>query len=263
MRIFGGDQVSRLMDFLKVPEDQPLEAGMVSKAIETAQSKVESFYFDQRKHLVDYDDVMNKQRQIFYSRRKSVLTGDEKISSAQIDTALEKEINYLSSVYEASGVNKTEADQIVKDFQSILPLDPNSANSMEKSLPGQSGEEVKALLGNVISQARASQKKHFGDDVLLQIERFVILDTYDELWMNHLDAIDNLRDGIGLRGYAQKDPLVEYKQESFAMFESLLSRIDSTIAHRIFRVQINIPQPVQRRTIETSTSPSSSVGAIH
>ncbi|HCX25263.1 MAG: Protein translocase subunit SecA [Candidatus Collierbacteria bacterium GW2011_GWB1_45_35] len=263
MRIFGGDQVSRLMDFLKVPEDQPLEAGMVSKAIETAQSKVESFYFDQRKHLVDYDDVMNKQRQIFYSRRKSVLTGDEKISSAQIDTALEKEINYLSSVYEASGVNKTEADQIVKDFQSILPLDPGSANSMEKSLPGQSGEEVKALLGNVISQARASQKKHFGDDVLLQIERFVILDTYDELWMNHLDAIDNLRDGIGLRGYAQKDPLVEYKQESFAMFESLLSRIDSTIAHRIFRVQINIPQPVQRRTIETSTSPSSSVGAIH
>ncbi len=259
MRIFGGDQVSRLMDFLKVPDDQPLEAGMVAKAIETAQSKVESFYFDQRKHLVDYDDVMNRQRQIFYARRRNILTGDEKICSLQVDQALEKEVNYLASVYSASGINKTEADQIVKDFQSILPLDPASANSVEKSLPGRTDEEVKEMLSKIIFQARTSQKQHFGDDVVTQVERFVALDSYDELWMNHLDAIDNLRDGIGLRGYAQKDPLVEYKQESFSMFESLLSRIDSTIAHRIFRVQVNIPQPVQRRTIETSSDPSSSV----
>ncbi len=255
MRIFGGDQVGRLMDFLKVPDDQPLEAGMVAKAIETAQSKVESFYFDQRKHLVDYDDVMNKQRQIFYSRRHNVLTGDEKIAGEQVDQALAKEVSYLSSIYQASGINKTEADQIVKEFQSILPLDPGSASSVEKSLPGQTAEEVEEVLTKIIDQARTTQRKHFGADVIPQVERYVILDTYDELWMNHLDAIDNLRDGIGLRGYAQKDPLVEYKQESFAMFESLLARIDSTIAHRIFRVQVNIPQPVQRRTIETSSSP--------
>ena len=254
MRIFGGDQVSRLMDFLKVPDDQPLEAGMVAKAIETAQTKVESFYFDQRKHLVDYDDVMNKQRQIFYTRRRNILIGDEKVASAQVETALAKEIEYLSNIYAASGINKTEADLIVKEFQSILPLDPSSAAAVEKNLPGQTPEEVSEMLSKVIAGARATQASHFGPEVVAQIEKFVTLDTYDELWMNHLDAIDNLRDGIGLRGYAQKDPLVEYKQESFAMFESLLSRIDSTIAHRIFRVQINTPQAAPRRTIEKSAA---------
>ncbi|KKT72141.1 MAG: Protein translocase subunit SecA, partial [Candidatus Collierbacteria bacterium GW2011_GWB1_44_6] len=253
MRIFGGDQVGRLMDFLKVPDDQPLEAGMVNKAIETAQSKVESFYFDQRKHLVEYDDVMNKQRQIFYTRRRNLLAGETALLTSQIDSALEKEIDYLSGIYAASGINKTEADQITKDFQSILPLDPSSANSVEKNLPGKTSDEVKEMLGHIIAQARSAQVKRFGVEVLAQVERFVILDTFDELWMSHLDAIDNLRDGIGLRGYAQKDPLVEYKQESFSMFESLLSRIDSTIAHRIFRVQVNVPQPVARRTIETSS----------
>jgi preprotein translocase subunit SecA len=260
MRIFGGDQVSRLMDFLKVPDDQPLEAGMVAKAIETAQSKVESFYFDQRKHLVEYDDVMNKQRHIFYARRRHLLTGEASVSSTQIDSALEKEVEYLANIYAASGINKTEADQIVKDFQSILPLDPRSANLVEKSLPGKTPEEINETLTKIISQARGSQKDHFGPEVLAQIEKFVSLDSYDELWMNHLDAIDNLRDGIGLRGYAQKDPLVEYKQESFAMFESLLARIDSTIAHRVFRVQVNAPQPAQRHTIETSTINTNNTG---
>jgi preprotein translocase subunit SecA len=241
MRIFGGEQVSKLMDFLKVPEDQPLEAGMVTRAIETAQTKVESFYFDQRKHLVEYDDVMNKQRQIFYKRRLNLLTGDQAVTGKQIDQALEKEIGYLSGVYAASGINKTEADMIIKDFQLILPLDPRSADMIESSLIGKDGEEVKQILSNVISEARKAQKDRFKEDMLGQVERFVLLESYDELWMNHLDAIDNLRDGIGLRGYAQKDPLVEYKQESFAMFESLLTRIDSTAAHRVFRVQVQMP----------------------
>src|SRR3989339_856566 len=254
LRIFGGDQVGRLMDFLKVPEDQPLEAGMVNKAIETAQSKVESFYFDQRKHLVEYDDVMNKQRQIFYQRRANILNGSPEYTAAQVDSALEKEIDYLSSIYSAGGINKTEADQILKEFQSILPIDPASASLIEKKLVGLSSGEVTQTLTNIIKQARGEMKNRFGDELFSHINRMVLLNSYDELWMNHLDAIDNLRDGIGLRGYAQRDPLVEYKQESFSMFESLLSRIDSTVSHRIFRVQINIPQPVTRRTIEKSSS---------
>jgi len=241
MRIFGGEQVSRLMDFLKVPEDQPLEAGMVTRAIETAQTKVESFYFDQRKHLVEYDDVMNKQRQIFYKRRHSLLSGDQDVAKKQIDQALENEIDYLSNIYAASGISKTEADMIIKEFQSILPIDPRSAEIVESSLIGKDADEVKEILRNIVSQARKSQKERFGDETLNQVERYVLLESYDELWMNHLDAIDNLRDGIGLRGYAQKDPLVEYKQESFSMFESLLSRIDSVTAHRIFRVQVQVP----------------------
>lgn len=246
MRIFGGDQVSRLMDFLKVPEDQPLEAGMVTRAIETAQTKVESFYFDQRKHLVEYDDVMNKQRQIFYKRRHNLLSGGPEIATTQIDQALEKEIDYLSNIYAASGINKTEADQIIKEFQLILPIDPRSADIVESSLVGKDQEEVKNILGKIIKEARKSQKERFKGELMGQIEKYVLLESYNELWMNHLDAIDNLRDGIGLRGYAQKDPLVEYKQESFSMFESLLSRIDSAAAHRIFRVQVQVPQEMAK-----------------
>ena len=249
MRIFGGEQVSKLMDFLKVPEDQPLEAGMVTRAIETAQTKVESFYFDQRKHLVEYDDVMNKQRQIFYKRRLNLLDGGSVVTGKQIDQALEKEIDYLSNIYAASGINKTEADMILKEFQSILPIDPRSADLIETSLIGKDVDQVKEILSNVIAQARKAQKENFGEETLTQVERYVLLESYDELWMNHLDAIDNLRDGIGLRGYAQKDPLVEYKQESFSMFESLLTRIDQTAAHRIFRVQVQMPtqmaQPIK------------------
>ncbi len=263
MRIFGGEQVSKLMDFLKVPEDQPLEAGMVTRAIETAQTKVESFYFDQRKHLVEYDDVMNKQRQIFYKRRLNLLSGGTEISSAQIDQALEKEVDYLANIYAASGINKTEADQILKEFQLILPIDPRSADIVEKSLVGKDVEEVKEILGNITKQARIAQKERFGDEMLGQVQKYILLDSYDELWMNHLDAIDNLRDGIGLRGYAQKDPLVEYKQESFAMFESLLSRIDSVAAHRIFRVQVQVPQEMAKpvKGIEKSAAGEKQIAA--
>jgi len=253
MRIFGGDQVSHLMDFLKVPEDQPLEAGMVNKAIETAQGKVESHYFDQRKHLVEYDDVMNKQRQIFYQRRHNILTGSPEYIAAQVDAALEKEVDYLSSIYSAGGINKTEADQIVKEFQTILPLDPISANLIEKKLVNLELEEVRENLGNIIKQAREEMKTRFGEELLNHINRVVLLDSYDELWMNHLDGIDNLRDGIGLRGYAQRDPLVEYKQESFAMFESLLTRIDSLVSHRIFRIQA-VPQAAAQRQVVTQSS---------
>ena len=253
MRIFGGDQVSRLMDFLKVPEDQPLEAGMVNRAIETAQGKVESHYFDQRKHLVEYDDVMNKQRQIFYQRRSKILHGTPEYISDQVDLSLEKEVEYLASIYSAGGINKTEADQIVKEFQTVLPLDPSSANLIEKKLVGLELEEVRETLGNIVKQSRLEMKKRFGDDLLNHVNRVVLLDSYDELWMNHLDGIDNLRDGIGLRGYAQRDPLVEYKQESFAMFESLLTRIDSLVAHRIFRIQA-VPQAAPQRQAVAESS---------
>jgi preprotein translocase subunit SecA len=237
MRIFGGDQVSRLMDFLKVPEDQPLEAGMVSKAIETAQTKVESFYFDQRKHLVEYDDVMNKQRVIYYKRRYQILSGSSEITGNYIDNALEREIGYLANIYAGNKIDKEEAKTLTQEIQTIIPLDPQSLKSLKSALTGRTGDEASTILTDIVSQARVQQKDRFAEH-LPDIERQVILDSFDELWMRHLDAIDNLRDGIGLRGYGQKDPLVEYKHEAFNMFETLLMRIESAVARRIFRVQI-------------------------
>lgn len=245
MRIFGGEQISHLMDFLKVPEDQPLEAGMVSRAIETAQSKVESFYFDQRKHVVEYDDVMNKQREIFYARRRRILESAESETgvSQRIDQILAEEIASLTVVFSPDGIDESEADRITKDFQIILPLDSSSSHSLERSLKGVKKEKADEILLSIVKQARAAQATQFGAELLRQIEYRVMLGIYDELWMEHLDAIDDLREGISLRGYAQKDPLVEYKAEAFNLFESLLSRIDYQVARRIFRVQPAQPTP--------------------
>ncbi len=253
MRIFGGEQISKLMDFLKVPEDQPLEAGMVSRAIETAQGKVESFHFDQRKSVVDYDDVMNKQREIFYRRRFQALNDAESETglNAKIDEILKSEAHSLCTLYSPEGIDATEADRISKEFQMILPLDSQSNKQLEKKLTGSDEAAARELLESIVTQARQSQRALFGDHVIRQIEGFCVLGTYDELWMDHLDAIDDLRDGIRLRGYAQKDPLVEYKQEAYNMFESLLNRINSQIARKIFRFHptsapsptpINLPQ---------------------
>jgi len=239
MRIFGGEQISKLMDFLKVPEEQPLEAGMVSRAIETAQSKVESFYFDQRKSVVEYDDVMNKQREIFYKRRFQALSESEseKGLSGRIDEVLKNEALALCTLYSPEGIDATEADRISKDFQMILPLDTSSAKQLEKRLSGSDEKSAQEMMFSIITQARKSQAASFGSSIVRQIENFVVLGTYDELWMDHLDAIDDLRDGIRLRGYAQKDPLVEYKQEAYNMFESLLNRINNQIGRKIFRFQ--------------------------
>jgi len=245
MRIFGGEQISKLMDFLKVPEEQPLEAGMVSRAIETAQSKVESFYFDQRKSVVEYDDVMNKQREIFYRRRFQILTESESESglTKRIDAVIVNEINALTTLYSPDGIDAVEADRITKEFQMILPLDGRSAEQLEKKLTASDENTARELLLSIVTQARKSQADTFGSHLLHQIENFVALSTYDELWMDHLDAIDDLRDGIRLRGYAQKDPLVEYKQEAYNMFESLLNRINNQIARKLFRIQPAMPVP--------------------
>ena len=261
MRIFGGDQIKRLMDILKVPEDQPLEAGMVSRAIETAQAKVESFYFDQRKNVVDYDDVMNKQREIFYKKRYQVLSeaGGEKGLGALVDHALKSEIDRLTTLFSPDGISESEADRISKDFQMILPLDSTSAHALRKKLSNITADEANKLLMDVLGQARASQKNNFGEAALRQIEAFVTLTTFDELWMDHLDAIDDLRDGIRLRGYAQKDPLIEYKQEAYNMFESLLNRLDTQVAQRIFRFQpaVTPTSSPSQRLVTTPEKPGS------
>lgn len=264
MRIFGGEQISKLMDFLKVPEEQPLEAGMVSRAIETAQAKVESFYFDQRKSVVEYDDVMNKQREIFYKRRFQALTDSEseKGLSDRIDEIIKNESTALCTLYSPEGIDDKEAERISQEFQMILPLDNRSAKGLEKRLSGTDEKTAQETLVSIITQARKSQTATFGTSVMRQIENFVILGTYDELWMDHLDAIDDLRDGIRLRGYAQKDPLVEYKQEAFNMFETLLNRINNQIARKIFRFHpTTAPQPpLERLRSKDETAKKKKVG---
>ncbi|MBI3379728.1 preprotein translocase subunit SecA [Candidatus Gottesmanbacteria bacterium] len=239
MRLFGGDQVAKLMTIFKLPEDVPLEHGMVSRAIQQAQVKVEGFHFDTRKHLVEYDDVLNKQREIIYGLRRQIVAG-ENLKDLILDK-LSSQITTLVNMYGANGITTTEKEKIMQEFASIIPFDPNS----QKHILGQLEQfrnvsDVTDFLLKVVRDIYDQREKGLGLEVMRQIEKWVGLSVVDNLWMDHLDAIDDLREGIGLRGYGQLDPLVEYKNEAFSMFERLVAGIDYEIAHRIFKVQIQL-----------------------
>jgi preprotein translocase subunit SecA len=246
MRIFGGEQVSKLMDFLKIPEDQPIESGMVSKSLEQAQSKVEAFHFDQRKHVVEYDDVMNRQREIIYKRRRLILEEAEASlknpdeASKLKDRIFEAIDNEIAAIVTPPMGPVYERDQlfaITKEFLNIIPFDKNSQEHLIKELAAigdQAGIQEK--LSQVVTATYNQREEQFGRPTMNQIERYVTLSTIDQAWMDHLDAIDDLREGIWMRG-GKDQVLTAYKKEAFDMFERLLSGVDSAVARTVFRLQ--------------------------
>jgi preprotein translocase subunit SecA len=244
MRIFGGGQVSRLMTMFKMPEDVPLEHSMVSKAIEQAQVKVEGFNFDARKHLVEYDDVMNKQREIIYKLRKRVLIGERQNLKEEIKEKMKVEM---------------EASVAVSRLAEIVPMETRAMEAIKSRLQNKSAAEIAEFLTKVAFDAYEQWENRFGPQLMRQIERFAYLSTIDHLWMDHLDAVDDLREGIGLRGYGQRDPLVEYKTEAFAMFEQLMERIDAEIVRRVFRIQVTAT-PTMPQNIQTNIDTADMTG---
>jgi len=255
MRLFGGEQVAKLMDIFKLPEDVPLEHAMVSKSIEQAQTKVEGFHFDSRKHLVDYDDVLNKQREIVYKRRRKILEGE-----SQKETILEKindEVTNIVAMYAAEKMEPSERDKITTEFCSIIPFEQNSQNQLTQQIRERSNaSEISEFLFSLTKDTYENREKQVSPDVMRQVERWVSLSVIDSLWMEHLDAIDDLREGIGLRGYGQRDPLVEYKNEAFTMFERLIATVDSEIIHRIFKIQVQLaPQQGARSAVQPQPQP--------
>ncbi|OGH06319.1 MAG: preprotein translocase subunit SecA, partial [Candidatus Levybacteria bacterium RBG_13_35_9] len=264
MKLFGGDTISGLMTRFNMPEDVPLQHPLVSRAIEQAQVKVEGYNFDIRKHLVEYDDVINKQREIIYSRRKVILEADDKSEELKKEI-IDKVHNSISSLVimneESLGAEKSPSEQITQEFATVIPFDQNSVAQLSSQLEQIKNTEEKInLLAKIADEVYAKREKDFGTDVARQVEKFVSLSVIDNLWVDHLDAIDNLRQGIGLRGYGQKDPLVEYKNEAFKMFEQLISSMDDEVVHRIYKIHVhqnqNPPEenPLNRPGVEESAA---------
>lgn len=236
MRLFGGDQVAKLMTIFKLPEDVPLEHAMVSRALEQAQTKVEGFHFDNRKHLVEYDDVLNKHREIIYRRRRRILEGESQKES--IIKKITDEVATIVTVYSPEH-EVIDRAKIIMEFVSIIPFDANSQQQLLKQLEQlHTASDIIEFLSKIVRDLYEQHEGQVTPEVMRQVERWVSLQVVDNLWMDHLDAIDDLREGIGLRGYGQRDPLVEYKNEAFNMFDQLVTGIDSEIAHRIFKVQV-------------------------
>ncbi|MBI4038703.1 preprotein translocase subunit SecA [Candidatus Daviesbacteria bacterium] len=262
MRIFGGEQVSKVMDFLKMPPDMPIEHGLVSKAIEGAQKKVEGHNFDIRKHTVEYDDVMNQQRQIIYEIRKKVLEaaseGKNLFLKKEILEKIEREITNVVTIYSEEGMN---SKKIVEEFSAIVPVDENSQKEIAKQISSLSNPtEIIRFLNELSVNFYKEREKQVGEETARQMEVFVYLNTIDTLWIEHLDTMDDLRSGIGLRGYAQRDPLIEYKREGFDLFEKLMVEIDYEIVRRIYKVAVAGQTPPESRPVVIEKHPEIEIG---
>lgn len=255
MRIFGGEQISKMMTFLNFPEDQPLTHSMVSKAIEQAQVKVEGFNFDIRKHLVDFDDVLNKQREIVYELRRKMLFGskDDADFKKTILDIFREEINVLVNNYMINIDQLTDEDKnkLTQELNIMVSFEENELNTLIES---KNGEKIINFLNQAIDKQYNVREKKLSKEIWGDVVRTVVLSTIDKFWMDHLTAVEDLREGINLRGYGQLDPLVEYKNEAYSMFERLISDINFEVTRRLFKIEVNIGTSQQPRMVLQSAS---------
>ncbi|HTZ18510.1 MAG TPA: preprotein translocase subunit SecA [Dissulfurispiraceae bacterium] len=230
MRIFGSDKINSLMNLLKMDEDIPIENKMVTKAIENAQKKVEAHNFDIRKHLLEYDDVMNKQRTEIYSFRREILLSES--MKQKIFELLEDVVDELLFVY-CPEDHYDEWD--IAGLASAL----EGSYSIRQKLDGFKGiDELRGLIISSLQEAYEKKETESGAEVMRYLEKMIVLQVIDAQWKDHLLNIDHLKEGIGLRGYAQKDPLVEYKKEAFELFADMSDRIKSEALMRLFKIQV-------------------------
>ncbi|MEW6066297.1 MAG: preprotein translocase subunit SecA [Bacillota bacterium] len=251
MRLFGSDNIAGLMNKLGMEEDMPIEHGLITKSIETAQKRVENRNFDIRKHVLNYDDVMNQQRELIYNQRRKVLTGENMAENIQetIATVVTRSVD----AYCPEGVHQEEWDLAgLLEYASQLYLPSHDLKVEDLEELGRD-----ALREELLDKAMAlykAREEELGAETLREIERVVLLRLVDEKWMDHLDAMDQLREGIGLRAYGQKDPVIEYKFEAYEMFNNMIANIQDDVVRYIFRVNLVPAQPREQRVVVENRS---------
>ncbi|RYY00482.1 preprotein translocase subunit SecA, partial [bacterium] len=240
MRLFGGDRITRVMEFLKVEDDMAIEAPSVSKAIENAQKKVELHNFGIRKSVLEYDEVMNSQRTIIYSQRKKILEGDS-LKPVALEM-LNRTIEDIVDNYANPGVPQDEWDLkgLLTDLAQYIPL---LSMLPVTELEGKDREDLVVYIQEQSVNAYDAKESSMGEEVMRNIERTIILRIIDQKWIDHLHEMDALREGIGLRAYGQKDPLIEYKREGRQLFEDMMRNIRHEVVMTLFHMQIEYSMP--------------------
>ena len=253
MRLFGSERIMGLMEKFGWEEDQPIESGQVTKAIESAQKKVESRNFELRKQILEYDDVMNQQREVIYSQRRRILT--EPDLRPYIREMAGDLVDLLVEAYADEKVHPEEwdlaglVDRFNDIFGSIIRLTPDA-------LEGKTGAEMKAMLVETAHLALAKREEEVGSAEMRQLERLVLLRVIDSKWMDHLRDMDEVRTGIGLRAYGQRDPLLEYKFEAFELFQAMVNSIREDSLRFLLRVRLVRPEEAPRqRPMVTNREP--------
>jgi len=235
MRIFGGDRIKNLMTMLKIPEDQPIESKMVSRGIESAQKKVEAYNFDLRKHLLEFDNVLNKQREKIYRERREILLARPQILEAKITDLLKEFLLSIAAFYSQDKKKALEElSQIFPEGEEILEEIKNKTNDEE--VFNLSFEKARAIL---------QERKNNFESSWFNLSRELYLSVIDSLWIEHLTVMDELRSSVSLRGYGQRDPLLEYKKESFRLFDDLKEILKDQISKVVLRI---VPQEIEAET---------------
>ena len=244
MRIFGSGRISGLMERLGMEEGVPIEHGMVTRAIERAQKQVEAQHFSVRKHLLEYDDVMNKQRENIYTLRRELLDGhihvskDEIVGSREYLMTLAEDL--VDQAVEASCGREVDPEEwdiapLKQSVGELAGLTPETLDALE--LDDKSPDEMLDELWGAVKRRYEEKEQAVETEILRRVERDVMLQIVDTQWKDHLYSLDHLKEGIGLRGYAQRDPLVEYKRESFTLFQAMKERIDTEMVRYLWRVR--------------------------
>jgi len=239
MRIFGSDRISGLMQRLGMEEGVPIEHGMVSRAIERAQKQVEAQNFAVRKHLLEYDDVMNKQRESVYTLRREILEGKIHLSEEEVSdlrgyvmATAEELLDDRVELYIGKDIEEDDWDlaALQREVTQLFALEESDF----RGLDDMATEDVRDELWKRIVAKYEDKEKIVPRDILTRVERDIMLQIVDQQWKDHLYSLDHLKEGIGLRGYGQRDPLVEYKKESFALFQDMRGRIEEEVVRYLW-----------------------------
>ena len=237
MKIFGGDMITSVYNTLKADEDMPIEMGLLSKTVENAQKRVEGKHFSIRKHVLQYDDVMNTQREIIYKQRREVLNGEN--LKEKIQKMMHSVIEEIITTHEnEEGLDK---EGLKTEVKSILDIDLSEINENTSEL-------IEDLYNKVLANYEAKTKE-IGEEQIREIERVVMLKVVDQKWMDHIDAMDELKDGIGLRAYGQKDPVAQYKIEGFDMFDQMVNDIKIDVVKLLLHLK-GIQKVERKQTVK-------------
>ncbi len=240
LRLFGGDKLKALMERMRIPDGEPIESGMVTKAIENAQKRVEAQNFQIRKRLLEFDDVMNKQRQVIYALRRDIVEGANLKEDVR-QWIEEVALSYIDKYAPAEEYQeKWDLEELEKTFKEWLGIEVKIDKEKEWDR-----KELEDYILNEIFKAYEAKENRLGSSLMREFERYIILQILDQLWKEHLHILDRLRESVYLRGYAQRDPLVEYKKEAFALFEDMMYKIKHNSAEYLFKVEIFSEEQVQ------------------
>jgi len=243
LRIFGSDRISGIMEKLGMEEDEPIEHNMISRAIENAQRKVEGHNFDIRKHLLEYDDVMNKQREVIYSQRREVLEGAD-VSPIIKDMITDLAESHAAEIYDPKIEPESwDWEGLQERMKSLYGMEVALAEEEKKQL---SEAALNEKITNAMLEAYERKEAQVGPDAMRQLERIILLQMVDGHWKEHLLNMDHLKEGIGLRGYGQKNPLDEYKKEGFNLFTNMIETVKQATVSTLFRIRLAQEDDLER-----------------